>query len=579
MVQAGTRLSRHTEPIRDERTRHLCAAAHLSRDFADAALRELLVEPTRAVPTTTDVDASAVLTEALAARMRTNVVDVLVLLALGASLYFAQAMTVLWIFVAVVLSLPKLIRLWHEVRARRGTGHPIHPIRLAISSITVLLAIWAVTSTFGLGVVLTLLNPFDEDDPVDIVLALIAFMLEEAHTEAAGYPLLAAALLVLLVNRLIVAHHVTLRFGPSRHNAPPPVDRVLLRLAPRLAERIRERHRGVVRVAPDASEQDDLVPLLVYRGYKPFVGAGDIHEPWTVAVPLERRPDAPRTDLALDTARLLEGITAKVTGLRAASPLAPSARLGALTADDCVIVTAQGLVDHLSDVVSAHYLRRPDQPPYTHVTRAHADLLRDHPLEWSRFYRRFTLDTWDNDLVVSVFVHVAMDDSTLYLEWTTCVLRPVSAELKVVDAESASPWVPVGRALKDLVLMPASAVSRVVRLITHPRAHARRGGRVDADRYGSLMTLREMAADTELHAYFQQADVERYTRLLRSRVTLAVSEILREAGFHTASFDRQAQSIVNTVNTINTVTVADGGTVAGPVLQGGSLTGDVDITG
>ncbi|XVS65432.1 hypothetical protein ACQPYE_05015 [Actinosynnema sp. CA-299493] len=139
------------------------------------------------------------------------------------------------------------------------------------------------------------------------------------------------------------------------------------------------------------------------------------------------------------------------------------------------------------------------------------------------------------------------------------------------------PWAPVGRALKDLVLLPASTLSRVVRLATHPRPRAQAGARVDADKYGSLMTLREMAADVELHSYFQQADVERYTHLLRTRVTLAVAEILRDAGYHTASFDQQAQSIVN--NTVNTVTVTEGGTLTGHVLQTGSLTGDIDITG
>ncbi|KOX17287.1 hypothetical protein ADK67_38735 [Saccharothrix sp. NRRL B-16348] len=562
MVLADTRSVRHAAADddrgadRDEGTRHLCAAAHLSRDFADAALQELLVEPTRPAAPAPGVDTSAVLTEALAARLRTDVVDVLVLVLLGLTLYFSVSLAVVWITIAVLLSLPKIIRVWLAARARRGDTRPVRPVRMGITVLTLVLSIGPVVTMIG-------------GDPEGTA--------EDAFEDVVGLSLLAAALVVLLANRLVVAHHVTARFGPLRGSAPHPVDRALLRLAPALARRIAERHGAATRVAPGASEEDGLVPLVVHRGYQPFVGAGDIHEPWTVAVPLERRSDVPRTDVTLGTSTLLDGITAKVTDLRTASLLAPSGRLGALKVDDYVVVAAQGLVDHLPDRVSAHYLRRPGEPPYTHVSRAHAHELRDNPLEWSRFYRRFAVETWDRDLVLSVFVHVAMDESTLYLEWTPCVLRPISSELKSVDAEPASAWVPVGRALKDLVLLPASALSRIVRLTTHPRPSAQAGARVDADKYGSLMTLREMAADVELHSYFQQADVERYTHLLRTRVTLAVAEILRDAGYHTASFDQQAQSIVN--NTVNTVTVTEGGTLTGHVLQAGSLNGDIDITG
>ncbi|MER5267776.1 hypothetical protein ABTZ99_37325 [Actinosynnema sp. NPDC002837] len=56
----------------------------------------------------------------------------------------------------------------------------------------------------------------------------------------------------------------------------------------------------------------------------------------------------------------------------------------------------------------------------------------------------------------------------------------------------------------------------------------------------------------------------------------------RTIGMITSAFARhahsaQAREIVN--NTVNTVTVTEGGTLAGHVLQTGSLTGDVDITG
>ena len=548
--------ARHTEPDRAEATRHLCAAAHLSRDFADAALRELLVEPTRPAAPAPGVDSAAVLTEALAARLRTDVVDGLVLVLLALTVYLVFPLAVLWIVIALVLSLPKIIRVWRESRVRRGVAR--RPLRTGLVVVTAALSVASVATSVG--------TSSNSDD-----------LVEAAFEDVTGYVLLGVALLVLLANRLVIAHQVTDRFGPLNRRPSRPFDRSLLRLSPALAARIDEYHGTTKRLRAGVSEQDDLVPLLVHRGYKPFVGAGDIHDPWTIAVPLERRPDAPPTTSRLDTATLLDGITSKVTDLRAAPLLAPSARLGSLGVDDHVVVDARGLVDHLAEQPSAHYLKDPGVPPYTHVPRSHAHDLRDSPVEWARFYRRFSLVTWEDDLVVSVFVHVAMDDTTLYLEWTPCVLRPLDADLLAVDSEPASAWVPVGRALKDLVLLPASTLSRALRLATRPRALRPDRGRVNPDRYGCLLTLREMAADVELRSYFQQADVERYTHLLRTRVTLAVAEILRTAGYHTASFDQQVQSIVTT--TVNTVTVADGGTLTGHVLQTGSLNGDVDITG
>ncbi|MCS7477762.1 hypothetical protein ACFFQW_47365 [Umezawaea endophytica] len=568
MVLATTRWARfapqpdRADPDRHEATRHLCAAAHLSRDFADAALRELLVEPTRPAAPAPGVDSAAVLTEALAARLRTDVVDVLVLVVLVLAFSLVFPLAAVWGLVALLLSLPKLIRSWRDAQARRGAARPIRPVRTVLVVLLVVSSIGWVIDSAGSGRRSTDLSGIVPDTTSDNVTAAV---------------LLAVALLVLLTNRLLIAHHVTDRFGPLNHRPSRPVDRALLSLSPTLAARVEEHHGANKRLRRGVSEEDGLVPLLVHRGYKPFVGAGDIHEPWTIAVPLERKADAPPNVEPLDTAMLLDGITSKVTDLRDAPLLAPSARLGSLGVDDYVVVDAQGLVDNLSSPPSAHYLKDPGVPPYTHVPRSHAHDLRDSPLEWSRFYRRFSLVTWEHDLVVSVFVHVAMDESTLYLEWTPCVLRPINAELMAVDTEPASPWVPVGRALKDLVLLPASALSRASRLVIRPRALRPDRGRVNPDRYGALLTLREMAADVELRSYFQQADVERYTHLLRTRVTLAVAEILRTAGYHTASFDQQVQSVVNT--TVNTVTIADGGTVTGHVLQTGSLNGDVDITG
>jgi len=540
--------------VRDESTRYLCAAAHLSRDFADAAIGELLTEPTRQAAPDPGVDRVAVLTESLAARLRTDVVDGLVLLLLVAAVVFALPLVVAWSLVALLLSLPRIVRARRAARERAGVGRRARPLR---TGVTVVLL---VSPLMGLGT---------GDTGTDVF--------EAAAADWTSPVVLAAFFAVLLANRLVIEHHVVRRFGPRPHagEAPRPLDRFLLRLAPALHDRVLSRAEEE-RLGPDVTPGDDLVRLLVHRGYKPFVGAGDITEPWTVAIPLERAGTSAEGG-ALDTAALLRGITDKVADLRRTGSLAPSRRLRGLTVEDVVIVSARGLVDHLRDPVSRPYLWSNEHRPYTHVSRRHAEELRDEPLEWARFYRCFSVETWDRDLVLSVFVHVAVDDSTLYLEWTPCVLKPVNAELRAVDGRPDSLGAPIRQAIGDLVLLPASVVTRLVRLVRRPRPLPARSGRADPDRYGALAGLREMAADDDVESYFQQADIERYGHLLRTRVTLAVSELLRAANYRTASFDQQVQSVVN--NTVNTVTVADGGTLTGHVLQTGNLDGGVDITG
>ncbi|MBN6038143.1 hypothetical protein [Amycolatopsis sp. 195334CR] len=81
MTHHGTRppsVAQWTGP--DDTTRYLCAATHLDAGYANAALKEYLVEPTRPVPPAPGVDAGRVLSEAVQARGRRKCFDALVFL-------------------------------------------------------------------------------------------------------------------------------------------------------------------------------------------------------------------------------------------------------------------------------------------------------------------------------------------------------------------------------------------------------------------------------------------------------------------------------------------------------------------
>lgn len=74
------------------------------------------------------------------------------------------------------------------------------------------------------------------------------------------------------------------------------------------------------------------------------------------------------------------------------------------------------------------------------------------------------------------------------------------------------------------------------------------------------MSLRELAADQQVHNYFQLADVDRYLKMMESRFVLVVSRMMRAAGYSPASFDERVASVVNNVQI--------GGSVRGTVVAG-----------
>jgi hypothetical protein len=83
-------------------------------------------------------------------------------------------------------------------------------------------------------------------------------------------------------------------------------------------------------------------------------------------------------------------------------------------------------------------------------------------------------------------------------------------------------------------------------------------------RYGSLHSLRELAADTQLEHYFQAADVERYAKILGQRMTRAVGMFLESQGYSVVEFMQQAASVFNNFGNVNY------GTMNGSAMGSGS---------
>lgn len=290
----------------------------------------------------------------------------------------------------------------------------------------------------------------------------------------------------------------------------------------------------------------------MHRGFYPFVGGGARHLPWSIAIPMVKSADAEETT-PLSTAVLYDGIVAEATKLQSATSLTPGGRLRSLSLDELIVVSSDELIDHLGDPASTWFLPSMSVAPYDLLSPKRTAQVRDQPVEWARYYRCFRVETWDRDLVLSVYLHVAMDDTMLYVEWTPSVLAPIQARFQDIDTESRSVWRPIAQGITDLLTLPVTIPRRLSHTFTFLRPLRDDRGVINSDKYGALRSLRELAADANMHNYFQLADRDRYLKILESRVVLAVSRLLTDAGYTAAGFEAQAAAIIQ--NNVLTITV------------------------
>lgn len=498
---------------RDDTTRYLCAAAHLDDRFADSAIREFLTEPTRALPPVAGVRAGAVLAEAVAARARRKLRDsVLVTLFAGVLVTLSLSLVTAWLFVGAALLV------W------RGRVLPAVGGGLAGAALLAVLVVSGGSGTsYGVHAELT-------------------------PAAAIAVALLAVILAVLLVDEFVVWRHIEDRFlrghllpDPSPETLSPHVRRVFFFGARHFLTQLRRHlHRRQRMAGPDAPDDEPPAPVIVARGYRVFVGAGEPQRPWSLAVPLRRRTDVPAA-LPLCAETLYERVICAMDSLRDAAYLGPGGRFAELRVTEQVVVAAEELIDNVDR--AGDFLAGPAAAPYPLLRGQRVRELRDQPLEWARYYVRFQVETWERDFVVSAFLHLAVSDTTLYVEWTPCVLLPVKKEYRAIDATPDSPLVPVARAIVRFLTLPLTVPHRLRTVCSVIRPQRRSPNTLTPDMYGIAHSLRELAADTGVTNYFQLADRGRYLKVLESRLTLALVEVLDAAGYEVAGLEAQAATV------------------------------------
>ncbi|HEY0803747.1 MAG TPA: hypothetical protein VGD84_01735, partial [Pseudonocardiaceae bacterium] len=476
---------------RDDATRYLCAAAHLDPAFADAAIREFLTEPLRAIPSSPAVDAPTVLREAVAARRRRLLRDWSLVVILILFAFSGIGIAIAWFVFGIA---------WSAIGSARS-GTRSHNNKL----------LWGLGLVLAAIVLLSLAPRLISDAVGTLAVGALTGATPTLPSLTVGpFSVLFAllALVVIVLDKFALSYLLTRSFQRGAFVPMPTVDTWPGERWVRTVGAI-DHERELGRVA----RADRAGNLMAYRGYEPFVGTGIRGEPLAMPIPLEpAKPDddedddTPPEPESFTLAELYDHVGEQLMELRDSPSLAPSARLAGLTEREQVVVPIAELLVNFADPATRIVLPGLDQPPRpTLPPDVLADLI-EHPVEWMRYYRCFQLETWNRDVTVSMFLHLGADERMLYLEWIPFVLYPIAAQYRVVDQMPVEPLGPLRDGLVEWLRLPGALLGRLRGLFTWIRPIPTKPGLIKPAKYGTSYSLRELAASTATNNYFQDAD-------------------------------------------------------------------------
>ncbi|MFJ2704651.1 hypothetical protein ACIO3R_15815 [Streptomyces sp. NPDC087428] len=332
----------------------------------------------------------------------------------------------------------------------------------------------------------------------------------------------------------------------------------------------------------------------VYNPQLPFVGAGIPHQPWSLALELQRKRDegtgkatipvqGAAGDTVLTSRNIIDLITPRLESLRESASRTGRDRLKDLEIEEFVYLPPGA--------------GRGDEAIFgREQIRQHIDASVNEGAEGRRHFLRVRVGAWDEQVVVTIFVRVHTQGRMLVLEVAPHVLGPIKEEFMEVDAVAARS----GRVrdlprtvLRALLLGPSTSVaardwpSDVVRaLFAAPSVSAATG--ISALRTGLMVfrtwllepesampsapvkSIREMGS-APMSSLFQEMDVSRYVKTVQDRIASGVRDALEQSGYQT---DRFEQQIINVGDGGLFIRHMTGGAALGQVTGGAVAVGE-----
>ncbi|MGP9019063.1 hypothetical protein ACT1U9_11690 [Streptomyces sp. BR1] len=520
-------------PGSSEATRLLCAGAYQDAVFRDAVIDELYVHEERIAAPSLGIDAARVLAHALRARR----------IELG----WSAAIVLLWIVAVpltqwlILLYLPAFA-LFTVAGWIRGTQErPVWYRRIAgwyVRAVGWVSYLWALFTLLGPALqggsadLSGLFGPLgggpSGDDRLQSWCALVL-------------PLLLAW--AVAMQRGQFARSLTEELSRPRFPevAADPAEAADGHRFQRLARRIRaEQH----------------APLVLYHVTKPFCGAGQPYEPWSLSV--ELRPRSDREAEPLDNSAILRRVVPLLEALRVPSPhgspelaAAVRDRLRDLELDEIVFLPVTGLPS------------RADAPYTTRQFEEHRSRAIEEGGETRRHFLRIRVGGWGEEIVTTVFVRVHTQGGMLMLEVAPHVLRPVKRLFQDADlaAHRHRHNNSFGKAAWAVGNTPAAAGRAVLALWRGAVSLWRlaTGGYGRALPEGPVRSVRELGSDNDA-SLFQEMDVSRYLKSIQDRVANGVRLALQEAGWETDEF---VQKVVNVAEGATFIETAKGAIAIG----------------
>ncbi|MGW4424026.1 hypothetical protein [Streptosporangium sp. NPDC004631] len=554
---------RATPPLQNA-TRYLSAGAYLDDRFRDGVLNELLGDPYRAVaPSYAGFDLTPVLSHCLRAQRMALIRDALITV----SMFVLCLAGGLWMFSLLPLALLSL------PRVRRG------PLIWRV-----LLTLWALVNLMGFllflvwASVLSLLSP------------AAAFDLETGTSPSVtqlGGSLLFVLLITLAPLAIAVGYRIQRYLALTTELRPG---------APAGAgvDTGRQRSRTAY------LDQAQWGNITLFGTDNPFIGAGPVRRSWSIVAEMDRlthsdnAPSAsPRPYVQIDPVDLHSFVRRRLLEMRDAVNAAPE-RLTQMHVGDHL--TARGTFTRLDWPGSGAPRRWEGQshplintangwPHFAAPPEVISDATRQ-PQGSLKYYQRVTVGTdgqemigsnglllapgEDREIVISAFIHLAVEGRMLYTQFVLTVLPPILREYHIVDelpnlTRPALVWRAVSRGKLDLVadtlFAPLRLIRAGVRAIQWQR-ETRNPAELPVYPFGARESVRELGSAYGRGGFIQRLDTDKYTKLIERRLTEAVLDYLESKKIDTREYRAQA------TNLINNGALITGGTFNGPVAAG-----------
>ncbi|GAA3445243.1 hypothetical protein [Planomonospora venezuelensis] len=544
-------------------TRYLCAGAYLDSRFRTRVLDEILGDPYRAVaPSYGGTDLAPVVAHCLRAERMALIRDGLITALMVLLFLTGSVAPVLWLAVflpAALLTLP---------RVRWGPW----PLRT-------LLVCWAVAGVVSAPALLLSVG----------VIELVMFLSLPASSLVA----LLGAHFLLIVLSVLSPVLIALGYRVQRYLA------LAVDLAPGAGGGQAEENAWPSgRMSYVSRAQWGNIAL--YGAENPFVGAGRVHRSWSITVETDRTANGdnapspvPREHVRIDPADLHSFVRQRLLEMRDAVP-SPPERVARLHISDHLAVrgtfarldwersaTARSWGGQSHPLIDAATgLPHFTAPPETVTTAAR------HPQGGLRYYQRVTVGAEagevrspaghllapgeDQEIVVSAFIHLAVEGRMLYTQFVVTVLPPIRDDFHIVDelpvlGRPGIVWRALVRARAELaadaMFAPGRLVRALIRIVKANRA-ARNPARYPVYPFGARLSVRELGAEFREDRFTQVLDADKYSKLIERRLTEAVLDYLDAKDVDTSGYRAQAATLTSYGALIT------GGTFNGPVAAG-----------